>query len=366
MKTNRTLLALTVMTAICGISSLANAQAFDPKDKTDLAPKAPTLINPDLEGKGLLVFASKIQETGEILDTQITKLTYLFRNTGVGPLTITQVKPSCGCTVPELSKKTYMPGEQGVLNVTFDPRGKHGPVARNITVFSDSETTPNQMIVVHALVSPVIISEPMVLAFEAVDKGHEVTKDIKVYGRTDDFKITRATIDDSSSFSIKVVDGGKVEKDGKELRLQILRVTLKADAKPDNHRAQITVRTNDDRKPIYSLATVARVLGDLQFNPIRVTMGRIGVGDEFERELHVTSKSGKPFEITHASANSVAIDATYEFEPVDPEKRTDWIVRIKGSVTNPAPRFNTQLHIVTNVKDEQQLTVQMYGQLNNK
>ena len=345
---------------LCGFASVSDAQALDRKD---LAPANPSLISPAVERQGRLTFASKTQDTGEILDTNVAQLSFLFRNTGVGPLTITQVKPACGCTVPEMAKKTYMPGEQGTINVAFDPRGKRGAMARSITIFTDSDITPTDSIVVRSLVKPVIITEPRVLPFQAITKGESVTKDIKVYGRTDDFKVTRATIDDPNTFDIEVIDGGEVEKDGEMLKLQIIRVTIKANAKPDNHRAQITVRTNDERLSILSLTTVARVLGDLKTTPIRVTMGRIVVGDEFEREIKIISKSGKAFEIKSANTNTIAIDATYEFVPVDPELRTEWIVRVKGTVVNAAPRFNTQLHLVTDVQDEEQLTVQMYGQL---
>lgn len=360
MKLHFSVLAITSMTLIGGLNSTLNAQALDRKD---LAPANPSLIDPSLQGQGRLIFASKIQDTGEILDTDESKVSFLFRNTGLGPLTITQVKVTCGCTVPELAKKTYMPGEQGTLDVTFDPKGKRGALARNITIFTDSELTPSEGIVVRSLVKPVIITDPMVLPFDAVDKGQTSTKDIQVFGRTDDFKVTRATIDNTSTFDIEVIDGGEVEKDGELLKMSIIRVTVKPDAKPDNHRGEITVRTNDERKPIFSLATVARVLGDLQINPVRITMGRMIVGDEFEREFHVVSKSGKAFEITSASANTVALDATYTFVPVDPETRTDWLVTMKGTVANAAPRFNTQLHLVTDVDGEAQLTVQMYGQL---
>lgn len=359
-KLQRRILILSGVTLLCGLTPVAGAQALDRKD---LAPENPSLISPALKGKGRLTFASKTQDTGEILDSTLGHVSFLFRNTGSGPLTITQVKPSCGCTVPELAKKTYMPGEQGALEVTFDPKGKRGAIARNITIFTDSDSTPNESIVVRSLVKPVIIFEPMVLPFEAVTKGTSVSKDFNIYGRIDGFKVTRATVNDKATFDIEVIDGGLVEKDGEMLTHQIIRLTLKADAKPDNHRSEITVRTNDERKSIFSLATVARVLGDLKMNPVRVTMGRMVVGDDFEREFHVTSKSGTAFEITSANANSIAIDATYTFRPVDEKARNEWIVTIAGKVTNPAPRFNSQLHIVTNVEDEENLTVQMYGQL---
>ncbi len=360
MKRNRIVWTLASLAMISGVTPLAGAQALD---KSDLAPPIPSVMSPDLKGQGRLVFASKTQDTGEILDTSSAKLSFLFRNTGSGPLTITQVKPSCGCTVPELAKKTYMPGEQGTLDVVFDPKGRKGAVARSITIYTDSDHTPSESIVIRALVKPVVISEPMVLPFEALDKGKGATKEIKVYGRTEDFKVTRATVDDTDTFAIEIVDGGEVEKDGEKLRLQIIRVSVKKEAKPDNHRAQITVRTNDERKPIYTLATVARVIGDLKTSPVRVTMGRLKVGDPFEREIFIRSKSSQPFTIKNAYANSVAIDATYEFEPVDPEVRNDWVIRIKGTVIGAAPRFNTQLHVLTDVDNEEQLTIQMYGQL---
>lgn len=360
MKLQRTIATISCFTMMCGFASITSAQALDRKD---LAPSNPALIAPELEGQGRLTFASKTQDTGEILDTTMGKLEFLFRNTGAGPLTITQVKPSCGCTIPELTKKTYLPGEQGTLNVTFDPKGKHGAIARSITIYTDSDLTPSTSLVVRALVKPVVLVEPMVLPFAAADKGNTETKEFKVYGRIDGFKVTRATISEREVFDIEVIDGGQVEKDGEMLTLQIIRVTLRADAKPDNHRAEITVRTNDERKSIFTLATVARVLGDLKMNPIRLTMGRLTVGDEFEREFHVISKSGQAFNISSANANSIAIEATYSFKPVDAEKRNDWIVTVTGTVVNAAPRFNTQLHLVTDVQDEEQLTVQMYGQL---
>jgi Protein of unknown function (DUF1573) len=363
MKLGTNTLVMAAMISISSIGSVANAQALD---RNDLAPASPAVTDPALEGQGRLTFLSKTQDTGEILDTENSEVSFLFRNTGAGPLTITQVKPACGCTVPELAKKTYQPGESGSLDVTFDPKGKKGAIARNITIFTDSDSTPNTSIVVRALVKPVIVIEPLVMPFNAMQKGSTATKDFKIYGRTDDFKVTRATVDDRDTFDIEVIDGGEVEYEGEMLKLQLIRLTVKETAKPDNHRAEITVRTNDDRKMIFSLSSVARVLGDLNLNPVRVTMGRLIVGDEFEKEFHVISKSGKPFNISNASCNTVAIDAQYEFEPVDPELRTDWIVRIKGTVVNAAPRFNTQLNLVTDVADEELVTVQMYGQLQRR
>ena len=45
---------------------------------------------------------------------------YPFRNATAAPVTITQAVATCDCTLIDLAKKTYAPGESGVLVVRFD------------------------------------------------------------------------------------------------------------------------------------------------------------------------------------------------------------------------------------------------------
>jgi len=359
MRTNRKQLMALSFGIIAACAPMGFAQALD---REDLSPNDPAVMQPGVENKGILVLSSKTQDAGEILDLDEVKLSYLFKNTGAGPLTITQVKTSCGCTVPELAKKTYMPGESGTLDVTFDPRGKSGAIARNITLFTDSDSTPSETLIVRALVKPVVVIEPKVVPFEALQKGNSATKEFKIYGRTDDFKVTRATVGNPEVFEVSVEDMGETEYRGETLRLSIVKVTVKATASPNNHRSDITIRTNDERKPIVTTTAIARVLGDLNVNPVRVTMGRMIVGDEFEREFNVTSKSGKAFKLESVGLSTIALETEISFEPAN-EENTEWLVKISGSVKHAAPRFNTPIIIITDVADEKELTVQMYGQL---
>ena len=45
---------------------------------------------------------------------------YGFTNTSDKPVRLTDVQPSCGCTVPTLEKDTYNPGETGKITATFE------------------------------------------------------------------------------------------------------------------------------------------------------------------------------------------------------------------------------------------------------
>lgn len=62
--------------------------------------------------------------------------TFLGRNEGTEPLVIVEVTATCGCTVPEFSRKPVLPGEQTRIVVTFDPLNRPGSFSKELSVFS--------------------------------------------------------------------------------------------------------------------------------------------------------------------------------------------------------------------------------------
>jgi hypothetical protein len=70
------------------------------------------------------------------------KAVFRFTNDGESDVTITRVDTTCGCTVPQLAKHTYAPGESGSLEVTFSFNSMVGKQAKNINVATDSAETP--------------------------------------------------------------------------------------------------------------------------------------------------------------------------------------------------------------------------------
>lgn len=67
---------------------------------------------------------------------------YKFINKGKRDLIIHKVNPSCGCTSTSLSKLTYKPGEEGVINVEFNSADKTGPQNKTITVLCNDPVNP--------------------------------------------------------------------------------------------------------------------------------------------------------------------------------------------------------------------------------
>ncbi|MGC6478961.1 MAG: DUF1573 domain-containing protein [Flavobacteriaceae bacterium] len=67
--------------------------------------------------------------------------TFVFTNTGDAPLTITNVKSSCGCTIPKKPSSAIAPGEKGEIQVKYDTK-RQGPFRKTITVSSNAGNTP--------------------------------------------------------------------------------------------------------------------------------------------------------------------------------------------------------------------------------
>ena len=65
-----------------------------------------------------------------------------FKNEGMAPLVLSNVRASCGCTTPKWTKEPVEPGQSGVITVTYNPNGRPGRFQKTVTITSNaSEAT---------------------------------------------------------------------------------------------------------------------------------------------------------------------------------------------------------------------------------
>ncbi|HPD95081.1 MAG TPA: DUF1573 domain-containing protein [Tenuifilaceae bacterium] len=69
-----------------------------------------------------------------------------FTNTGSAPLVLTNVVPSCGCTVVDWPKEPVSPSEKGKIIVKYNT-GNTGTFRKSIRVFSNAKTSPVMLII---------------------------------------------------------------------------------------------------------------------------------------------------------------------------------------------------------------------------
>ena len=81
-------------------------------------------------------FEKLVQNVGTFPESSpVQKAVFTFKNVGDQPLIINQAVASCGCTVPEYTKKPVQPGETGTIKVTYNGQGKFpGHFKKTITV----------------------------------------------------------------------------------------------------------------------------------------------------------------------------------------------------------------------------------------
>lgn len=94
------------------------------------------VLSVDAASPTALSFADTIWNFGRIkeVDGKVSH-TFVCRNTSSEPVVIVDIAASCGCTVPEYSRKPILPGEQTSVKVTYDPQNRPGTFAKSLEVY---------------------------------------------------------------------------------------------------------------------------------------------------------------------------------------------------------------------------------------
>jgi hypothetical protein len=77
-------------------------------------------------------------------DTDNGVRVFEFTNTGDADLVITDVKSTCGCTVPSKPKDPIKPGKTGTIEVKYNMNP--GPIRKTITVTSNAVNVPDGVV----------------------------------------------------------------------------------------------------------------------------------------------------------------------------------------------------------------------------
>ncbi|MEZ4779243.1 MAG: DUF1573 domain-containing protein [Flavobacteriaceae bacterium] len=90
-----------------------------------------------MEDKGVFSFESMEIDYGTIEHNADGVRAFKFTNTGNAPIIISQVKGSCGCTVPTKPNGPIMPGESAEIGVKY-ATNRVGQFTKTVTVTSNA------------------------------------------------------------------------------------------------------------------------------------------------------------------------------------------------------------------------------------
>lgn len=102
-----------------------------------VAQQAPASANPNAPE---ITFEKSVHDYGTVPYQGDGKCEFKFTNTGKEPLILTNVRSSCGCTVPKWPREPILPGQSDIINVEYKTN-RIGKINKTITVQSNAKTS---------------------------------------------------------------------------------------------------------------------------------------------------------------------------------------------------------------------------------
>jgi len=92
-----------------------------------------------------ITFDKLLHDFGEIENGTPVETVFSYTNSGKSPLVVTDIKSTCGCTVPQgWSKEPLSPGESSQFTVKFNGKGAN-KVSKTITLTTNTEKGMEQV-----------------------------------------------------------------------------------------------------------------------------------------------------------------------------------------------------------------------------
>ena len=93
--------------------------------------------NDKVEGPGIK-FEKTVHDYGTVAYGGDGNCEFVFTNNGTEPLLISDVRSSCGCTVPSWPREPIMPGKSSSIKVHYDTH-RVGGISKSITVSTNGD-----------------------------------------------------------------------------------------------------------------------------------------------------------------------------------------------------------------------------------
>lgn len=139
-------LILTI-SAFIFISFSVNAQVSSSANKTTTNNKKPVSSQTQSTAEStnpnapVVEFDKLVHDYGTMEQYGNGKCEFKFTNTGKEPLILSNVRSSCGCTVPEWPRQPILPGKSDVIKVKYDTK-RVGMINKSVHVYSNAKKSP--------------------------------------------------------------------------------------------------------------------------------------------------------------------------------------------------------------------------------
>ena len=251
---------------------------------------------------------------------------------------IADVRTSCGCTTPTITKNTLKSWEKGAILATLNTQSFSGQRSATITVVIDKPYYAEVQLLVTVNIHSDIEFVPGAVSFGNVDQGASAEKELTVtyYGRNT-WQIRDVQ---SANQNLEVELGDPVRQPDRVSYRMVVR--LKDSAPAGYLSDSLTLVTNDSRSPSVAVAIEGQVVSPLSVSPSSLFVGVLKPGQTVTKQLVVRAK--KPFKITSIASDTDALSfkTPQESKPVH-------LVPVTFTAGKEAGEFEQTIEIATDL-----------------
>jgi hypothetical protein len=266
------------------------------------------------------LFSESVHDFGPVPRGGKVRHDFVLTNRLAEPLTIVNVRASCGCTIGKANVALVPAGRQAVVEAEMDTRNFVG--AKATTLFVSLVTAGGQEAEVRLGVNAMILSDvvlnPGSIDFGTAAKGQAPSQVLTI----DRIGAPNWRVQRMVSAS-RVLDARLVEarRSGESVGY-LLTVSLKPDAPAGIVRDEIRLLTNDPETASIPIQVTALIRGDLTASPSVLSMGRVSSSGTVQGRFLV--RASKPFAIRAVDGEGDG----FHVEPLEPGPRPVHVVTI--------------------------------------
>ncbi|MFA6135151.1 MAG: DUF1573 domain-containing protein [Phycisphaerae bacterium] len=319
----------------------------------------------DQTGPPSITFSHATWDFGRVDEASVQKHQFKFTNTGHRDLVITSVKADCGCTTAAMPRNVLHPGEEGVLDVTFDVRGRGGESHSTIRVASNDPQNPVTRLSLSATVMQLVEMGKPVVEFGEVGLGQIASEQVAVKGRSKTFAITKAE-STSPYVHVAIVDRGHDIVDGAYAREGSIRVMVDSNAPVGRVSSIIHIGVTDETLNSLRLPVTASIRGDILAKPCPAYLiaDEDGPAEARVSVITVASRSGAGFRILDVNfAGLNGLDGQISVLPDDGARHAMFKVSFLGKCGQTLGAVRGAVKVVTDMPGESALVVPIQGYL---
>jgi hypothetical protein len=247
------------------------------------------------------MFAATNHDFGHVARGAKAEFAFELQNVYEEDVHIADVRTSCGCTTPTITKPTLKTWEKGSIVATLNTRSFVGQRNSTLTVIIDKPFYAEVQLTIAGYIHSDVDFQPGVAALGDIEQGASGEQSIAVtYRGAGNWQIADVR---SANSHLEVELGDPIRQPGQIIYKMLVR--LKPDAPAGNLQDQLTLVTNDQRMPTVVLPVEARVVPPLQVNPSPLLFGALAPGQTATKQLVLTGK--QPFRVLSIAADSEAL-----------------------------------------------------------